>query len=144
MSHRTGNVPVPGSRPAYLRPPVLLAVAFGGMLGGIARYGIGLGVHTPAGGFPAATFIINVSGSLALGALLALIIERWPPTQYVRPFAATGFLGAYTTWSTFMVDADLLVKDGHAAVAVAYVAATLVAGLLAVYLGIVAVRRWPR
>ena len=89
------------------------------------------------------TFIINVTGSLALGALLTLIFERWPPTRYVRPFAATGFIGAYTTWSTFMLDDALLVKEGRPLTAAAYSGATLAAGLAAVYLGISFVRRWP-
>lgn len=131
-------------RRLWPRSQVVLAVAAGGLLGAPARYGIGLGVHNSAGGFPVATFVINVSGSFALGALVTLIVERWSPTQYVRPFAATGFLGAYTTWSTFMVDADLLVKNGHPAMAAGYVVASLVAGLAAVYLGILAVRRWRR
>jgi CrcB protein len=78
-----------------------------------------------------------------LGLLLTFVIERWPPTRYVRPFAAIGFLGAYTTFSTYMVETDLLVKDGNAAVALTYVVASLLAGLVAVYLGIVIGRLWP-
>lgn len=88
------------------------------------------------GSFPWATFWTNVSGSFALGVVLALIVDRFPPSRYLRPFVATGFLGAYTTYSTFAVETDVLFKDGHAAVAVAYVAASLVAGFLAVWAGI--------
>jgi fluoride exporter len=79
-----------------------------------------------------------------LGVLLVLIVERWPPRRYLRPFAATGFIGAYTTWSTFMVDADLLIKNGHAGLAAGYVGASLAAGLLAVAVGFVVARRLPR
>jgi fluoride exporter len=123
---------------------VILAVAAGGLLGAPARYGIGLGLPVHSGGFPLGTFLINVSGSLALAALVTLVIERWPPTRYVRPFFGTGFLGAYTTWSTFVVDTTVLAKDGHVAVAVAYVAASLVTGFAAVFAGVVLVRRRPR
>jgi len=124
-----------GTRPARLG--VLLAIALGGMLGTPARYAVGRVVHVAPGSFPWSTFVVNVSGSLVLGVLLTLIVERWPPSRYLRPFAAIGFLGAYTTFSTYMVEADLLLKDGHAGVALAYVLGSLVVGLAAVYVGIV-------
>ncbi|MBO0729653.1 MAG: CrcB family protein [Acidimicrobiaceae bacterium] len=118
-----------------------LAVAAGGALGAPARYGLDLAMPTTAAAFPWATFAVNVSGSFVLGALLVLIVERWPPRRYLRPFAATGFVGAYTTWSTFMVDTDLLIRNGHAGLAAAYVSASLAAGLLAVAAGFVVARR---
>jgi CrcB protein len=133
----------PGPRPAWARPGILAAVAIGGILGAGSRYELGLVIASRPGGFPLGTFIINVSGSLVLGALLVLIVERWRPSEYARPFAATGFLGAYTTWSTFMVDTDNLVKTGHVAVAAGYVAASLAAGLAAVYLGMTIGRAGP-
>ncbi len=125
------------------RPAILVAIALGGALGSPARYAVSRVVPATANGFPWSTFLINVSGSLVLGALLIFVIERWPPTRYVRPFAAIGFLGAYTTFSTFMVEADTLTKDGHGDVAALYVAASLIAGLAAVYAGIVIARFWP-
>lgn len=130
-------------RPLWTRPRILAAVATGGALGACARYELALMLTTSPAHFPLSTFVINVSGSLVLGLLLALVIERWRPSEYVRPFAATGFLGAYTTWSTFMVDTDNLIRTGHAVVAAAYVAASLVAGLLAVYVGMTLARNWP-
>lgn len=129
--------------PPRLRLPVLAAVAAGGLLGAPARYGLALALPAPAGSFPLSTFVINVSGSFVLGALLTLIVERWPPSEYLRPFAATGVLGAYTTWSTFMVDADTLVRGGRLLVAAGYVAATLVGGLATVSAGIFLARAWP-
>jgi CrcB protein len=127
-------------------PDVLAAVAAGGALGAPARYGLAQVVGTTAGGFPWATFWTNVSGSLALGFVLVLVTERFPPTRsrYLRPFFAVGFLGAYTTFSTFAVDVDLLVKDGHATTALAYVVASLVGGFAAVTAGIVLGRRVGR
>jgi len=118
------------------RPPVLLAVAVGAALGAPARYGLTQAIHVSGGSFPWATFVTNVSGSFVLGMFMALILERFPPTRYLRPFVATGFLGAYTTYSTFAVESDLLVKQGHAAIGVAYSVASLAAGFAAVWAGI--------
>lgn len=126
-----------------MRRDVLLAIAAGGALGAPARHGVSQLVDTAPGQFPWATFWINVSGSLALGVLLALLLERFPPTRYARPFLATGFIGAYTTFSTFAVETDVLVHDGHAATAVAYAVASLFAGFVAVWLGLLAGRRMP-
>jgi CrcB protein len=131
-------------KPVRSRLCVLAAIAAGGALGAPARYELALALPARPGTFPLSTFVINVTGSFLLGALLTLIVEKWPPTVYLRPFTATGVLGAYTTWSTFMVDTDLLLKAGHVLLAVGYVVATMSAGLVAVYAGILAVRRWHR
>jgi len=132
------EVAVPGAhRPPGVRPGILLAIALGGMLGTPARYAVGRVVHVAPDSFPWSTFLVNISGSLVLGVVLTLIIERWPPSRYLRSFAAIGFLGAYTTFSTYMVETDLLLKDGQPGVALAYVLGSLVVGLAAVYAGIV-------
>lgn len=117
------------------RPLHVAAVAAGGALGAPARYAIGEATHVSAGTFPWPTFWINVAGSFALGVLLVLVVERFPPTRHVRPFLATGFLGAFTTFSTFAVETDVLAKDGHVAIAVTYAVVSLVAGLVAVFAG---------
>ena len=130
------------SRVLRADPRVLAAIAFGGALGAPARYGVAQLIHVRAGGFPWATFWTNITGSLALGFVLALLLERFPPTRYVRPFVATGFIGAYTTYSTFAVETDLLIKDGHAAVALAYASSSLLAGFVAVWLGLTVARVW--
>src|SRR6266545_2530011 len=130
---RRGDVPL----------DVLAVIAAGGALGAPARYGLAQLILVPAGGFPWATFWTNVSGSLVLGLVLVLVIERFPPTRYARPFFAVGFLGAYTTFSTFAVETDVLLKDGHATTAVACALGSLVAGLGAVWCGIVLGRLVP-
>ena len=120
---------------------VLTAVAVGGAVGAPARYGVTQLIHVAPGTFPWATFAVNVSGSLALGAVLALVIERLPAARHVRALVATGFLGAYTTYSTFAVDTDVLAKDGHVGVAALYVVASIVVGLAAAWIGLNATRR---
>ncbi len=117
-------------------PGVLLAVSAGGILGTLARYGVGRAFDVSSGPFPWATFAVNVTGSFVLGVVLTLLLVRWPTDRYVRPFVAIGFVGAFTTFSTFMVDTDLLVKDGHVATALVYLFATLAAGLASVAAGV--------
>jgi CrcB protein len=129
--HRRQQAAIP---PARRR--VLAAIAAGGALGAPVRYGVAQLVQVARGGFPWATFWTNVTGSLALGFVLVLVLERFPPTRYVRPFVATGFLGAYTTYSTFAVETDVLIRDGHAAIAIVYAVVSLVAGFSAVWAGI--------
>jgi CrcB protein len=120
-----------------LRPGILAAIALGGALGGAARYGIERVLPTAPDAFGWTTFAINVSGSLVLAVLLVFVLEIWSPTRYVRPFAAIGFLGAYTTFSTWMVEADELVAHHRPGLAIGYVGGSLVAGLAAVSLGLV-------
>ena len=104
-----------------------LAVALGGALGALARYGVANAIGTRA--FPWATLTINVVGSFALGLVLAGAVGRWPAAV---SFAVTvGLLGAFTTFSTFSFEATELLREGRAAAAGAYVAASVVLGLLA-------------
>jgi len=119
---------------------VLGAVALGGFAGGEARYLLGLAFPTGHATFPATTFAINVSGSFVLALLLVLILEVWPPTKYLRPLLCTGFCGAYTTFSTWMVDTDRLVSAGRYAVAAADLFGSLAAGIAATLLGLAAGR----
>lgn len=127
-----------GRRPRVAAGP-LVAIAVGGACGGVARYAVALAVG--ASTFPWATFGVNVSGAALLAFLMVLILELWPPTRFARPFAATGFCGAYTTMSTFAVETDHLASHDHPALAVAYVAASAVCGLVAAVLGMTAGRR---
>jgi CrcB protein len=119
---------------------VLTAIAVGGGLGSVCRYLAGRAAPTAAGGFPWATFFINVSGCLTLGALMVFVLEVWPPRRYVRPFWGIGFLGGYTTFSTYTAELRELLDRGAWVVAGAYAVGSLVAGLAAVWLGAAGVR----
>lgn len=125
------------------RPDVLAAIAAGGMLGASARYALAQWLTLSPGRFPWATFWTNVAGSFLLGVVLVVLLERLPPSRYVRPFLATGVLGAFTTMSGYQVEIALLVKDGHALTGLAYGVGSLVAGLVLAYAGTVAGRRLP-
>ena len=135
---------VPRQRYRRAEPDVLVVIALGGMLGATARFKLAEALPTRPGHFPWATFWTNLSGSFLLGFLFILILERFPPTRYVRPFLATGVLGAYTTMSTLTVETALLVKDGHSATGLSYAIGSVAAGLLFAYAGIVAARLTPQ
>ncbi|MBW0115206.1 fluoride efflux transporter CrcB [Pseudonocardia abyssalis] len=116
--------------------PALAAVAVGGAAGALGRHGLGLAFPHPAGGFPWATFAINVTGCLLLGVLIVLVTERRAAHPLVRPLLGTGVLGGYTTFSTYAVDAHQMVAAGRVLGAAAYVVGTLAAALAATWLGI--------
>lgn len=141
VRERRRRLPRRGHRRA--QPDVLAAIALGGALGATARFELAEAMPTPAGQFPWATFWTNVAGSFLLGFLLVVLLERFPPTRLVRPFLATGVLGAFTTMSTYQVETALLVKDGHAATAVIYSVGSLAAGLGVAYIGMIAGRLTP-
>jgi CrcB protein len=115
---------------------LLVAVAVGGVVGALARDGLTRAVAAPAGGFPWATFAINLSGSLLLGLLVGALVTRPGAPRWLRPLLGTGVLGGYTTFSTFAVETDRLVSLGHADVAAGYAVATLVLGAVLSGLGL--------
>jgi fluoride exporter len=123
-----------------VEPGVLTAIAVGGMLGAAARFGLAEALPTEAGRLPWATFWTNLSGSFLLGFGLIVIVERFPPTRYLRAFFAAGVLGAYTTMSTFLVETAVLIKDGHVGTGLVYAVGSVAAGLSLAYAGISAGR----
>lgn len=119
----------------------MLAVAVGGALGTMVRYELALAEPPGTGHFPWATFTVNVVGCVLLGVAATALVEPWPPTRILRPFIAVGFCGGLTTFSTWMVESVLLVRDDRAGLAVAYLVVSLVAGVVAVAGGVFATRR---
>jgi CrcB protein len=117
---------------------LLPVIAAGGALGALARWGLAHAL--PATGFAWSTVVTNVVGCALIGVLMALMIDRWSHTRYVRPFAGVGVLGGFTTFSTSQLDVHRLLADGRVAVALLYAATTLVGGVLAVWAGLV----WTR
>jgi CrcB protein len=126
----------PTSRWPRFAPGVLVAVFVGGVLGGGARYGIGVAAPPAVDGFPWDIFAINLSGAFALAVLLVLVLEVFPPTRYLRPALGTGFIGAFTTFSSLATATDHLLAHGHPALAIVYTFGSLFGGLAAASLGL--------
>jgi CrcB protein len=112
---------------------VLLAISAGGVVGALARYGLGELIHTDV--WPWSTWLVNTSGCLLIGVLMVLITDVWPGRPLLRPFLGVGVLGGYTTFSTAMVEVRQLVTAGQPGTGLLYLAATVVAALLAVTAG---------
>ena len=113
-----------------------VAAMVGGVLGALARWGVSRALPSPAGGWPWATLLVNVTGCGLIGALLAVLLARHPGHPWLRPFLVTGVLGGYTTFSTFTVDVVRLVDAGAWATATSYLLASVLGGLLAVVAGL--------
>jgi CrcB protein len=114
----------------------LLAVGCGGFVGALARYGASLLVaRFWAREFPLATFLINVSGSFILGVFLTIAAERLPLAPHWRLLIATGFVGAFTTFSTFTYETLRLAEARSLWLAGLNIIASVAVGLLAVAAG---------
>lgn len=113
--------------------PVVAVVSAGGAVGAVARYGASLLWPTAAGTFPLTTFLVNVIGCGVIGVFMVVITDVWAAHRLVRPFFGTGVLGGFTTFSTYAVDIQRLVDQGRATTGFAYLAATLLAALAAVW-----------
>lgn len=108
-----------------------------GFLGAIARYEVeGWISSRSAGAFPWGTLAVNASGCFVLGLLFTLFTERFLPHPTLRSALTIGFLGAYTTFSTFSLETVRLVEDGALGLAAANVIGSLSLGIAAVYGGI--------
>tara|TARA_R110000787_G_scaffold24003_2_gene68409 strand:- start:2598 stop:2969 length:372 start_codon:yes stop_codon:yes gene_type:complete len=104
-----------------------LAIALGGALGAMGRYGVNAVVFSVVGGrFPLGTLCVNVLGSVAMGIFYVLIVERALLPDPWREFVLVGLLGAFTTFSAFSLDSLALWQNGHIALALTYVILSLV------------------
>jgi CrcB protein len=119
-------------------------VAIGGAAGTAIRYELARADPVTSGQFPWATFTANVAGALLLGVLLAVLVDAWMPSRVLRPLAVVGFCGGLTTFSTWMVESVLLVRDGDPATALLYLAVSLVVGVAVVSVGLLGTRRLLR
>jgi len=118
----------------------LLIVALGAGLGGVSRYLLQGWILERTGPSILALFVINVSGSFALGLVTTLAVERSLINPDIRLLLTTGFLGGYTTFSSWMLESFQLLEVGNLMRAAANVVGSAMIGLVAVYLGIVAGR----
>ena len=119
----------------------IAAVFAGGALGTLARALLATLVVTAPGRWPWATFIVNIVGAVLLGYFTTRLLERLPLSAYRRPALGTGFCGGLTTFSTMQVEIVKMLEGGYFCLAAGYTAASIGAGLLAVYLASTIVRR---
>jgi CrcB protein len=123
------------------RARVVAAVAVGGALGTVARYELALAEPVTSGRFPWATFTANMVGSFVIGIAVVVLADTRGSPGVLRSFVAVGFCGGLTTFSTWMVESVLLTRDGAAGTAALYLVVSLVAGFVAVVVGIALTRR---
>lgn len=109
----------------------LILVALGGAAGSVARFLTVTALARVAGGWPWGTLAVNVAGGLAIGLLYVLLDQR----AQLSPLLVAGFLGGFTTFSAFSLDALKLWEAGQALQATVYVAASVILSLAAVALG---------
>jgi CrcB protein len=110
-----------------------LAVAIGGALGSVARYALSSWIFDiTSHKFPYATLIVNVAGSFVMGILFVVVVERAALPAEMRSLLMIGFIGAFTTFSAFSLDALGLWQNGHVLMSVIYMIATVILCLVAI------------
>ena len=115
---------------------VYRAVALGGAAGSMSRYRVDRAVERRSFAvFPWATFTINISGCLLIGLVVAVLVDHHHTPVWLRTGLVVGFLGGYTTFSTFAQEGLDLMREGQSAVALLYAAGSVLVGLVAVYAG---------
>ena len=115
----------------------LVLVFIGGGLGAVSRHLSGMAVMRASGpGFPWGTMLVNIAGSLAMGLLIAWLARRSSGDADLRLLLATGFLGGFTTFSAFSLDAVTLYERGALTAAAAYVIASVTISILALFGGL--------
>jgi CrcB protein len=116
---------------------LVLAVAAFGAIGALSRYGLDRFIeHNVLTVFPWSTFVINMTGSFAAGLTVALLVDRHDVPAWVRTGVVVGFLGAYTTFSTFAQETRDLLLEGHGTLAIANSLGSVAVGVTLVVAGI--------
>ena len=118
----------------------LAAVFVGGALGTLARAALATLAAPDPGRWPWPTFVVNIVGAFLLGYFTTRLLERLPVSSYRRPLLGTGVCGGLTTFSTMQVEIIKMLEQQRYGLAVGYTAASIVAGLLALYLATALVR----
>ena len=116
----------------------ILAIAGGGALGSLARFWVSTGIYQLFGrSFPWGTLVVNLSGSFVMGFLFVLFLERLAAAPEWRAAVLVGFLGAFTTFSTFSIETLSLMEEGLLLKALLNVAASVLVCLLACWVGVI-------
>lgn len=124
--------------------PVVAAVAVGGAVGALARYGAQRAWPTHGQDFPWTILAVNLLGCALIGVLMVLVTERGAVHRLWRPLLGTGVLGGFTTFSTYSVDLQRELANGRVGEAIGYGGGTLVGAVAAVAMATAATRRMVR
>lgn len=115
----------------------LFLVGFGGAIGSVLRYLIGLFlVFKPWNGFPLATFVVNFIGCLFMGFLFQWIAKSNTDNESLKLLLMTGFCGGFTTFSAFSLENIQLIQSGQTTIALIYILTSILLGIMAILLGI--------
>ena len=118
-----------------------LIVFLGAGIGGAGRHGVNvLAVRLFGPAFPAGTLVVNVLGCLLMGLIAGFFAHRASLPQEARLFLTTGLLGGFTTFSAFSLEMMMLIERGQAGTALTYALISVIAGLAALYLGLITMR----
>ena len=121
---------------------IYLSLALGGSVGAMLRYWVqSMAHHWFGDGFPYGTLIVNVTGSLLMGFLSVLVVSRFEVDESVRVGLLAGFLGSFTTFSTFALDVLHLSNDGALLKAAGYIVLSILFCILGVWAGLMAARQ---
>ena len=116
---------------------VLVLIAIGGAVGAVLRYGASVSVYSLLGrGFPYGTLFVNVSGSLLMGMLSVILLDRFDPGPEWRAAVLVGALGSFTTFSTFSIETLNLLEQGDLMRALANIVLSVTVCLAAVWFGV--------
>ncbi len=125
--------------PPHLTPLLQITVFAGGCFGALARYETTLALPSSKNSWPMATFLANLVGAFLLGFLLESLVRRGAdkgPRRVIRLGLGTGFMGAFTTYSTFAVEVVQLIRHQHIGLATLYASGSLIGGILCAGSGI--------
>jgi len=118
-----------------------LLVGTGGALGALARFGAQNWIGSLPNGFPMATLLINIVGSIAMGVLIGILAKTTPQYQNeIRLFVAVGIFGGFTTFSSFSLDAIVLIERGDLLLAAVYIVGSVLLALAGLWMGMLAMR----
>ncbi len=119
----------------------IVAIAAGGALGALLRHGANIGAVKLMGhGFPYGTLAVNIVGSFAMGICIAVFAHYWHPSEAMRYFLITGFLGAFTTFSTFSLDFANLWERGAYLHSAFYLGSSVILSIAGLFIAMALVR----
>ena len=121
---------------------IYFAIALGGSLGAISRYWVSTSTYSWLGSnFPYGTLMVNVTGSLVMGFLTVLLVQRFDVSDQVRLGLIVGFLGSFTTFSAFSMDTIHWIENGAVLKALAYVLVSVIACVLGAWAGLISAKQ---